>query len=167
MPLLFVGRGMEWGNGIQVVVLPVARLVRVMWALVDGVVCGGVAEGGVGDTLGVGVGDAGSIVGDAPVVSACSVREGAVGSGIYGWCGANDDNSVGVVDGGSGRELAPWWSWARALATPGGGIGRHLCLVGVPVSVVLAASGVWACSRHSCWGASVLSMPLMFAVAGG
>ena len=60
----------------------------VMWASVDGVVCGGAAEGGVGDALGVGVGDAGSVAGDAPVVSACSVCEGA--AGVVGlvcrWC---------------------------------------------------------------------------------
>ena len=48
MPLLFVGGGMGWGNRIQVVVSPVARLLRVMWASVDGVVCAGVAEGGEG-----------------------------------------------------------------------------------------------------------------------
>ena len=30
MPLLFLGGGMGWGNRIQVVVPPVARLVRLM-----------------------------------------------------------------------------------------------------------------------------------------
>ena len=75
---------MGWGNCIQVVVSLVTWLVRVMWASVDGVVCSGVAEGGVGDSLGVGVCDAGSVVGDAPVVSACSVREGAVWGGMIG-----------------------------------------------------------------------------------
>ena len=53
-------------------------------ASVDGAACSGVAEGGVGDTLGVGVGDAGSVVGDAPVVSACSVCEGAAGGRMAG-----------------------------------------------------------------------------------
>ena len=84
MPLLFVGGRMGCGNRIQVVVSPLARLVRVIWASVDGAVCGGVAEGGVGDVLDVGVGDASSVVADAPVVSACSVREGAVGGGMVG-----------------------------------------------------------------------------------
>ena len=59
-------------------------MVRVMWASVAGAACGGVAEGGVGDALGVGVGDARSVVGDAPVVSACSVPEGAAGGGMVG-----------------------------------------------------------------------------------
>ena len=75
---------MGWGNRIQVVVPPVAGVVRVMWSTVDGVVCSGVAEGGVGDALGVGVADAGSVVGDAQDVSACSVCEGAAGGGMVG-----------------------------------------------------------------------------------
>ena len=50
----------------------------------DGAVCGGVAEGGVGDALCVGVGDSSSIVGDALVVSACSVCQGAAGCGMPG-----------------------------------------------------------------------------------
>ena len=64
---------------IQVVLPPVARLVGVMWASVDGAACGGVAEGGVGDALGVDAGVAGSVVGDVLDVSACCVREGAPG----------------------------------------------------------------------------------------
>ena len=46
---------------------PVARLLRVMWASVDGAGFGGVAEGGVR----VAAGDAGSVVADVLVVSAC------------------------------------------------------------------------------------------------
>ena len=72
------------GTRIQVVVPPTARLVRVMWASADGAAFGGVAEGGVGNTLGVGAGDGGCVVGDVLVVSACSVREGAVRGGIVG-----------------------------------------------------------------------------------
>ena len=80
---------MGCGTRIQVVVPPMARSVRVMWASVDGAACrgaacGGVAEGGVGDALGVGAGDAGSVIGEVLVVSACSVREGAAGGGMVG-----------------------------------------------------------------------------------
>ena len=86
MPLLFVGGGMGWRNRIQVVVPPVARVVRVMWVMHQLMVLlgVGVAVGGVGDALGVGVGDAGSVVGDALVVSACSVCEGAARGGMAG-----------------------------------------------------------------------------------
>ena len=74
MQLLFVGGGMGWGTRIQVVAPPVARFVKVMWASVDGAVLGGSAEGGVG----VGAGEAGSVVGDVLVVSACSSRSQVV-----------------------------------------------------------------------------------------
>ena len=53
-------------------------------ASVNGAAWGGVAEGGVGDALGVGAGHAGGVVGDAPVVSACSVCEGATGGVMAG-----------------------------------------------------------------------------------
>ena len=33
MPPLFVGWGMGWGKRIQVVVPPVARIVRVIWVM--------------------------------------------------------------------------------------------------------------------------------------
>ena len=33
MPPLFLGGGMGWANYIQVVVPPVARIVRVMWVM--------------------------------------------------------------------------------------------------------------------------------------
>ena len=69
---------MGWGTRIQVVAPPVARLVRVMWASVDGGAFGGVAEGGVGHALGVGAGDAGSVVGNVLVVSACGSRSQVV-----------------------------------------------------------------------------------------
>ena len=65
---------MGWGTRIQVVASPVARFVRVMWASVDGAAFGGVAEGGAG----VGAGDAGSVVGDVLVVSACGSRSQVV-----------------------------------------------------------------------------------------
>ena len=87
--------------------------------------------------------------------------------GWYSWCGAGGDNGVGVVGGGFGREFVLGWSWVWALATPGGGLVGHLWLAGLLVSVVLAASGVWACPVQSWRGAMVLSMPVMFAVAGG
>ena len=69
---------MGWGTRILVVAPPVAQLVRVMWASVDGAAFGGVAEGGVGDALGVGVGDARSVVGNVLVVSACGSRSQVV-----------------------------------------------------------------------------------------
>ena len=72
------GRGMRWGTRIQVVAPPVARLVRVMWASVDGVAFRGVAEGGVGGALRVGAGDARIVVGDVLVVSACGSRSQVV-----------------------------------------------------------------------------------------
>ena len=53
-------------------------------ASVDGAACGGVAERVVGDLLGVGVGDARSVVSDALLVSACSVCEAAAGAGMAG-----------------------------------------------------------------------------------
>ena len=74
MPLLFVGGGTGWGTHIQVVAPPVARFVGVMWASVDGAAFSGVVEGGVG----VGAGNAGSVVGDVLVVSACSSRSQVV-----------------------------------------------------------------------------------------
>ena len=74
MPLLFLVGGMGWGTRIQVVASPVKRFVRVMWASVDGAAFGGVAEGGAG----VGAGDAGSVVGDVLVVSACDSRSQVV-----------------------------------------------------------------------------------------
>ena len=89
------------------------------------------------------------------------------GWGWYGWCGAGGDTGVGVVGGQSGREIALGCSWVWALATPGGGLVAHLWLAGLPVLAVLAASGVWAGPRQSWRGAKVLSMPVMFAVAGG
>ena len=146
-------------------------------AAVDGASCGGVADGGVGDALSVGVGDAEGVVRDAPVVSAvcdaCSVCEGAAG-GIMAACGAGDDNGVGVVGDSSGREFAHGWSWVWALATPGGGLGGRLWLVDSPVLVVLAASVFWACPRQS-WRTvlmvvvvhvTVLLIPVTSAVAG-
>ena len=57
---------MGWGTRIQVVALPVAWCVRVMWASVDGAASGGVAEGGAG------------VVGDVLVVSACGSRSQVV-----------------------------------------------------------------------------------------
>ena len=60
--MLLVGGGKGWGTRIQVVVSPVARFVRVMWASVDGAAFGGVAGGGAG------------VVSDVLVVSACSSR---------------------------------------------------------------------------------------------
>ena len=65
---------MGWGTRTQVVASPVARFVRVMWALVDGAAFAGVVEGGAG----VRVGDAGSVVGDVLVVSACGWRSQVV-----------------------------------------------------------------------------------------
>ena len=59
MPVLFLGWRMGLGTRIQAVGSPVARFVRVMWALVDGAAFGGVAEGGVG------------VVGNVLVVCAC------------------------------------------------------------------------------------------------
>ena len=59
--------GMGWGTRIQVLASPVAWFVRVMRASVNGACFGGAAEGGAG----VGAGDAGSVVGDLLVVSAC------------------------------------------------------------------------------------------------
>ena len=140
-------------------------------ASVVGAACGGVAKGGVGDVLDVGVGDAGSVVADALVVSACSVCEGAARVGTAG---------VALV-------MTTVWllwvmvlfvhglSWAWALATPGGGLGEHLWLVGLPALVVLAASGVWAGPRQSWRGVltvgvvlvTALSMSVMSAVSGG
>ena len=64
--------GWDGGTAFRwVVVPPVAGSLRVMWASVDGAACVGVAEGGVGGVLGVGVGDA-----------PCSVREGVAGGGM-------------------------------------------------------------------------------------
>ena len=67
---------MGWGTCIQVVALPVERLVRVRWASVDGAAFGGAAEGGAR----AGAGDAGSVVGDVLVVtaSACGSRSQVV-----------------------------------------------------------------------------------------
>ena len=65
---------MGWGTRIQVVASPLARFLRVMWASVDGAAFGGVIEGGVG----VGAGNAGSVVGDVLVVGACGSRSQVV-----------------------------------------------------------------------------------------
>ena len=58
------------GTSIQVVASPAARFLRLMRASVDGAAFGDVAEGGAG----VGAGEAGSVVGDVLVVSACGLR---------------------------------------------------------------------------------------------
>ena len=63
---------MGWGT--RMVASPVARFVRVIWASVNGAAFGGVAEGGAG----VGAGDAGSVVGDVLVVSACGSQSQVV-----------------------------------------------------------------------------------------
>ena len=59
-----------------------ARVVRVIWVMHRLMVL--LAESGVDDALGVGVTDAGSVVGNAPVVIACSVCEAAAGGGMAG-----------------------------------------------------------------------------------
>ena len=71
----YSGGGAAGGTGIQD---------DVGDASVDGAACSCVPEGRVGDALRVGVGDAGSVVGNAPVASACSVCEVAVGGGMAG-----------------------------------------------------------------------------------
>ena len=109
-------------------------------ASVDGAVCGGVAEGGVGDALGVGVGDAGSVVGDAPVVSACSVCEGAAGGGMAGL--ALVMTTVWVL-----WVMVPGVSWR--IGGPGGGPLPLLAegLVGI---------GGWlVCRSQWCWPSRV------------
>ena len=150
---------MGWGNRIQVVVPPVARLVRVMWASVDGAACGGVAEGGVGGALGVGVGD-------APVVSACSVREGVAGGGMVG---------VALV------LTTVWALWVVVPGVSSRSGGRGCGPSPLLAEGLVGICGWLVCRSRWCWpplvsghalanlggGPTVLSMPVMFAVVGG
>ena len=139
----------------------------VMWASVAGVVCGGVAEGGVGDALGVGVVDACSVVGDAPVVSACSVCKGAAGGGMVGvalvmttmWVLSVVVRGVSSRLGGSGLGPSP-------LLAEG--------LVGICGWLVCRSRWCWpplvfghALANHGGGRGTVLLMAVMFAVAGG
>ena len=121
----------------------------VMWASVAGVVCGGVAEGGVGDALGVGVGDARSVVGDAPVDSPCSVCKGAAGGGMVGvalvitsvWVLSVVVRAWVVVGlGPRHSSRRAWWVFVVGWFAGLGGVGRLWCL-GMPSPIMAGGGG--------------------------
>ena len=114
-------------------------------ASVDGAACDSVPEGGVGDVLGVGVGDAGSVVGDAPVVSACSFCEGAAGRVMAG---------VALV------MTTVWVQWVMVLGVSSCMGGRGRGPLPLPAERLVGICGWLVCRPQWCWPPLVSSHAL-------
>ena len=157
---LFLGWGMGWGNRIQVVVPPVARVARVMWVMYRLMVLLAV----VSLRVVLATRRVWAVV-VMPTVRVLSVmprflvplvmlsRLAGVLQGVLRvplplvmrMVRALQLLVLGVSSRMGGRQRC----WAWALATPGGGLGGRLWFVGSPVLAVLVACGVWACIRLS------------------
>ena len=177
---LFLGSGMGWGNRIQVVVLPVARIARVTWAmyrlmvplvvLLLRVVTRRVLASLVMPTV--------RVLSVKPQVLVLFVMISLMARVLLRLPVPLVMTTVRVLQvmvlGVSPRMGARRWYWVGALATPGGGLGGRLWSVGSLVLAVFVASGVWACPRQSSRRVlmervvkvTVLSMSLTSAVAG-